>query len=107
MKEIRAGIRIPVELPVHLRWKGPKGKYRETQGITGNISGNGLYVKATVRLRCSTPVTFTVELPAEVTKLPLELLCLGRVVRRNRPGELPGVGAVIDDYEFRPARLTV
>jgi hypothetical protein len=28
-------------------------------------------------------------------------------VRGNRPGELHGVGAIIDDYEFRPAPMSV
>ena len=107
MRQIRTGVRIPVELPVYLRWKGPKGDTLEAQGKTGNISGNGLFATVPVRLRHLTPVTFTVVLPSGLTRIPVELLCKGRVVRGNRPGELHGVGAIIDDYEFRPAPMSV
>lgn len=107
MNYLRAGIRIPVELPVHVRWKNRAGSFRRVQGKTGNISANGLFMTVPIRLRCETLITFTVILPAEVTKVPVEILCQGRVVRRNRPGELPGVGAIIDDYQLRPAHLQV
>ena len=103
----RAGIRIPVELPVEVRWKSRSGNNRQVQGKTGNISGNGLFVKVPVRARRRTPITMTVFLPGGVGQAPVELLCQGRVVRWSRPGELPGMGAIIEDYEFRPAHRQV
>jgi hypothetical protein len=103
MHQPRAGLRIPVKLPVEIRWKSHAGKTRRARGQTSNISGSGLYLSAPLRLGRKTPITFTVLLPAEVTKVALELRCQGRVVRWSRPGELPGMGAIIDNYELRPA----
>jgi PilZ domain-containing protein len=97
---IRSGVRIPLELPVHIRWKSAGG-YRQVQGKTGCISGNGLFVRVPLRPPRSTPITFTITLPIEITKVPLELHCQGRVVHYSQRGEGLGVGAVIDEYKFR------
>jgi hypothetical protein len=102
MSQRRAGLRIPVELPVEVRWRGPSGIHRKITGKTGNISGNGLYMTVPVRPRRETPITVTVFLPSEVTKVSLELRCHGRVMRWSEPGEEPGMGATIEDYELRP-----
>jgi hypothetical protein len=103
----RAGFRIPVELPAKVRWKSGAGTRRQVEGKTGNISGNGLFLTVPVRPRRKTPVTVTVFLPAEITQTHLELLCQGRVVRWSQPGEVPGVGATIEDYELRPVPYPV
>lgn len=97
---IRAGTRIPVELPVQIRWKSPAGIERCTQGKTESISGNGLFIAAPVRLRRNMPITFIVTLPAEVTHVPMQLHCVGRVIRQYRAGTPAGVGVVIDDYRL-------
>jgi len=98
----RAGIRIPVEFPVEVRWKSRRGRSRHVEGKTGNISGNGLFMRIPVRPPPKTPVTMRVFFPATVTRVPVELLCNGRVVRWSCPGESRGMGATIDEYEFRP-----
>jgi len=59
--------RIPVELPVSLRWRTSAGAARQIRGKTENVSGTGLFVVAPVRLRRETPISFTVILPQEVT----------------------------------------
>ena len=97
--------RIAVELPVSLRWRTPAGAERQIRGKTENVSGVGLFVSAPVRLRRETPISFTAILPQKVTRIPIELACQGRVVRSSRAGELPGFGAIIDDYELRPAPI--
>src|SRR5260370_38922307 len=97
---IRSGSRIPVELPVNVRWRSSKG-YRRVQGKTGSISGNGLYITLPLRPPPATPITFTIALPIEVTKVPLELQCQGRVVHYSDLGKVLGIGATIDDYKFR------
>lgn len=91
---------MPVELPVEIRWKTQAGKERLAQGKTGSMSGNGLFILAPVRLRHNTPIKFSVSLPAEVTKVPMRLQCVGRVVRQQRAGAPAGLGVVIDDYSF-------
>jgi hypothetical protein len=100
----RSGMRIPVELPVVVHWKSRAGHSRRVEGKTGNISGNGLFMSIRVRPPCKTPVTMRVLLPASLTRVPLELLCNGRVIRWSCPGESRGMGATIDEYEFRPTR---
>jgi len=100
----RSGIRIPVELPAEVHWKSRRGHTRCVEGKTGNISGNGLFVNIPVRPPCKTSVTMRVFLPATMTSVPIELLCNGRVIRWNCPGEARGMGATIDEYELRPAR---
>jgi hypothetical protein len=99
----RSGRRIPVKLPVEVHWKSRGGHARRAEGKTGNISGNGLFMSIPVRPPCKTPVTMRVLLPATTTRIPIELLCNGRVIRWSCPGESRGVGATIDEYELRLA----
>ena len=100
----RAGIRIPVEFPVEVRWKSRWGRARHVEGKTGNMSGNGLFMRIPIRPPRETPVTMRVILPVTVTRVPVELRCNGRVIRWSCPGESRGMGATIDEYEFRPTR---
>jgi len=99
-KGIRGGTRIPVELPVQIRWKSRAGIERLAQGKTESMSGNGLFIVAPLRLRHDTPIYFTVALPAEVTHVPMQLQCAGRVIRQRRTGMPAGLGVVIDDYRL-------
>ena len=102
MSQHRTGQRIPMELPVEIRWKSRAGTLRHASGKTGNISGSGLFIEIATRLHRATSVMIKVKLPPEVTQVPLELLCQGRVVRWDQHGQVQGLGAVIDEYELRP-----
>lgn len=106
-KGIRGGTRIPVELPVQIRWKTQAGREVFAQGKTQSMSGNGLFILAPVRLRHDTAIQFTVALPTEVTNTPMQLHCEGRVVRQRKGPPSAGLGVVIDDYRLdaidRPA----
>ncbi|MBZ5546221.1 MAG: PilZ domain-containing protein [Acidobacteriia bacterium] len=93
-----------MQLPVHVRWKAATGKRQQAQGRTANLSGNGLFITIPARLRLGTQVTFSVQLPAEVTRVPMELICRGEVVRQRRKGSQRGIAAIIDDYQLRPKR---
>lgn len=104
MHDDRGSRRVPLQLPVHVRWKAPTGKRQQAQGKTANLSGNGLFITIPVRLRPGTQVTFSVQLPAEVTRIPMELICQGQVVRQRRTGSLRGIAAIIDDYQLRRKR---
>ena len=99
-KGIRAGTRIPVELPVQIRWKTQAGNEKVALGRTENMSGNGLFILAPVRLRQDTPIEFTVSLPPEITNRPMQLHCEGRVVRRHKSHAAEGLGVIIDDYRL-------
>ena len=104
MSNKRAGIRIPVEFPVEVRWKSRWGRSRHVEGKTGNISGNGLFMVLPIRPPRKTPVTVRVLLPPTLTRVPLVLLCNGRVIRWSCPSESRGMGVTIDEYEFQPMR---
>lgn len=92
-----------MELPVEIRWKSRAGSLKQAKGKTGNISGTGIFIEVPIRLRQATSVSIKVVLPRKGAQVPLELLCQGRVVRWKQDGEVQGVGAVIDEYELRPA----
>jgi hypothetical protein len=102
MNQRRTSKRIPMELPVEIRWKSRAGSQKQAMGKTGNISGSGLFIEIPVRLTRETAFTMKVMLPRKASQGPLELLCQGRVVRWNRRGEVQGLGAVIDEYELHP-----
>jgi len=102
MNERRASQRIPMEFPVEIRWKTHARSLKQAMGKTGNISGSGLFIEIPIRLHRATSFMIKVTLPHEVTRVPLELLCQGRVVRSYHHGQVQGLGAVIDEYEFRP-----
>jgi len=104
MRHPRTGSRVPIQLAIEVRWKSRAGGFRKIKGKTDNISGNGLFMTLPVRLRRMTPISITVSLPEEVTRVPLELHCLGRVVRWSKAGERAGIAATIEEYEFRRAR---
>jgi hypothetical protein len=104
MNFLRSGVRIPIQLPAEVIWKSPAGKSRRAQGETTVISANGLFVRVPVKLRRETRVNITVDLPIGVTKVPLELFCQARVVGPQPPDGSFGIGAIIDDYELRPAQ---
>lgn len=104
MRDRRLGVRFPVQLPVLVCWRTSGGKLRETKGKTANIGCNGLLMMVPTRLRHQTPITYTISLPSAVTKVPIELIGQGKVVRQVRDGNAPGLGATMDDYEMRQVR---
>ena len=56
-------------------------------------------------LPLGTTINVTINLPIELTKVPVELSCLGRVVRKSRMGKNQGIGAIIEDFQLRSSRL--
>lgn len=106
-KGIRGGTRIPVQLPVQIRWKNGTGIEQFAEGKTRSMSGNGLFIVSAVRLGHDAPINFTVSLPAEVTHIPMQLLCEGRVVRQQSAEPVAGIGVVIDNYRFAPMERPV
>ena len=102
---LRLGIRFPVEFPVKVQWKNGTGKLRQIQGKITTMSGNGVFMRLPSLLRPNTRIVLTVSLPTEITKVPLRLRCQARVVNQKEAETYPfGIGAVIDDYQIRPAR---
>ena len=101
MRDQRAGVRLPIKLPALISWRTASGRYRETQADTANLSGNGLLLLTPRRFRPHTPIHCRLFLPNAVTGISVEFCLAGRVVRHTGAGEVPGVAAVIDDYDLR------
>ena len=99
-EEARTGKRFPLELPIKIH----KGE-TDANGVTGNLSAAGVYIRADASLEIGSPVEFEITLPPEMTVGPDNVTsqCKGRVVRADETGsggEGRGVACVIDSYEF-------
>jgi len=99
-EEARTGKRFPLELPIKIH-KGETGG--DANGVTGNLSAAGVYIRADASLEIGSPVEFEITLPPEMTggQEDVTIQCKGRVVRTDETGsEGRGVACVIDSYEF-------
>jgi len=106
MNKPRTGQRFSLRLPVEFQWKSPAGGLRKATGKIRDISSSGIFIDTPVRVPRATAISIKATLPREVTRVPLELVCKGRVVRWSQQGDIQGVGATIDEYEFRPLPRT-
>ncbi|MGA8765189.1 MAG: PilZ domain-containing protein [Candidatus Sulfotelmatobacter sp.] len=102
MSEARTGKRFPLELPIKIHKENTSG---DSEGLTGNLSAAGVYIRADASLEIGSPVEFEITLPPDVTggQEHIVIQCKGRVVRTDQTGssdEGRGVACVIDSYEF-------
>ena len=104
MNERRQGERYPLKLPAEVRWKSPGKAVRRARGEIGDISASGLLVIIPNPLPLGTSINVTINLPIELTKVPVELSCMGRVVRKSPIGKGQGISAIIEDFQLRPTR---
>ena len=104
MLERRQGKRYPLDLPAQVRWKARGRGAGRAQGRTGDISSSGLLVVIPTSLPLGTIINVTINLPVELTKVPVQLTCLGRVVRKSRMGKGQGISAIIEDFQLRASR---
>ena len=106
MNKPRTGQRFLLKLPVEIQWKSPAGGRRKATGMIRDISSNGVFIDIPVRVPPATPISMKTVLPLEVTRVPVELLCKGRVVRWNEHGPVQGLGVTIDEYDLHPMPRT-
>ena len=104
MNERRQGTRYPLKLPAEVRWKAHGTRGERVRGEIGDISSSGLFVVIPKHLPLGTTINVTINLPTELTKVPIELFCRGRVVRKSPVGKGQGISAIIEDFNLRPAR---
>jgi hypothetical protein len=100
-EEARTGKRFPLELPIKIH----KGQSGDADGVTGNLSAAGVFIRADASMDVGSPVEFEITLPPEMTggQEHVTIQCKGRVVRADETGESGegrGVACVIDSYEF-------
>ena len=103
MHESRQAKRYPLKLPAQVRWKAHGKSASGVQGETEDISSSGLLVVIPNRLPLGTTINVTIQLPSELTRVPVELACQGRVVRKSRMAIGQGISAIIEDFELRPS----
>ena len=104
MNEQRQGKRYPLRLPAEVRWTSRGKSAGPVQGEIGDISSSGLLVVIPKDLPLGTTINVTINLPVELTKVPVKLTCMGRVVRKSPAGKGEGVSAIIEDFKLRPSR---
>jgi len=104
MLERRQGKRYALRLPARVRWKVRGGSVGRAQGKTGDVSSSGLLVELPNALPVGTTINVTIDLPIALTKVPVDLACLGRVVRKSRMGKNQGIAVIIEDFELRAPR---
>jgi DNA-binding response OmpR family regulator len=78
MRERRSSSRVPLQLPIQLKWQG-----KLIDGILLDLSETGMDILAAQPLRASSPVTGIFKLPAENTELELR----GEAAWANPNGE--------------------
>ena len=102
MADARTGKRFPLNLPITIR-KGKAAKGGRT--TTSNVSAAGIYIDGDENLEVGSTIDFDIVLPAKIVGADqdVEVLCKGRVVRRDTKGKAKGksgVACVIDNYKF-------
>jgi len=103
VSDARTGKRFPLELPIKFH---KAEEVSQHNGVTGNLSAAGVYIRADAALDVGSTVEFEIALPPEVTgaKESVVIQCKGRVVRTDEPGgdspDSRGVACVIDSYDF-------
>ena len=102
MNKPRTGQRFLFELPVEIQWKSPAGGRRKATGKIRDISSSGVFIDIPIRVPRATSISIKTVLPLEVTPVPVELLCKGRVVRLNERGPVQGMAVTIDEYTLHP-----
>ena len=102
VSDARTGKRFPLELPIKIHKEQEGGAH---DGVTGNLSAAGVYIRADAALEIGSSVEFEIALPPEMTgaKDNVVIQCRGRVVRADEASgskDSRGVACVIDSYDF-------
>lgn len=96
VNDSRKSQRFNLKLPMTLLRCG--GMPVEQPSETSNISSNGVLFKSGIQMEVGAPLEYVLTLsPGAGAKKPVQLHCLGKVVRR---GETEAVAATIERYEF-------
>ncbi len=96
--DFRNSTRFPLHLQVTL--KTPDKEYHAR---TTDISAGGILFQTDSDIEVGCPVEFTIEMPVEITgsSHPVQVMCIGRVVRCSQEGTGRSVAVVIDEYRFK------
>ncbi len=92
---VRAAVRFPIQLPLTI-----KTVYGEFEGMTENISANGLLLVCAYLPEFDGAIEFTMAMPAEILGMETDVCihCIGRIVRREPGPDRIKAAIVIDEY---------
>jgi hypothetical protein len=95
--EKRRAHRFPMTLPMLMaRTEGS-----EESVSTRDVSSGGVYFEVEEAPHAGSKLEFVITLPTEITMTgPVQIRCIGKVVRVDRGSGQIGVAATIDRYEF-------
>jgi Tfp pilus assembly protein PilZ len=93
----RKGERYIIATKVWFNWQGTDGRWMEGEGITRDISGDGLFVLTDTLLKVGTPIVVMVEMPAlKMFPKPITFRGSGKIVRIGpEVGGLCGFAAAV------------
>ena len=95
----RRARRFPMTLPVMVRAEETSKEEALTQTI--NISSTGVYFEFGSDVGVGSSLEFVLTLPEQITRGgPVQIKCVGKVIRVDRGGGTVGVAATIERYEF-------
>jgi hypothetical protein len=74
--------RFPLRVPAVFFWKGPRGSRQKAEGLTRDISADGVFIMAESCPPMESSIEFEVKLPAlDVSGPPVKIRAAGQVVR--------------------------
>lgn len=96
--DFRNSVRFPLHLQVKLRT--PSGEY---QARTKDISAGGIRFHLNSTIEVGSSVEFVIEMPMGILggKHPVQVVCVGRVVRCSDEVTGKTVAVAIDEYHFK------
>lgn len=95
--ELRSAVRFPLHLPVSV-----KSANQEHTGETADISAAGALLALDTELTPGSQIEFTLMMPPELLgqTAPVQVRCVGRVVRTTYEEGRCCTAAIIDEYHF-------
>ena len=97
MLEKRRAHRFPMTLPLVLA----RGESTDESAKTRDVSSGGVYFEMDEAPQQGSRLEFVLTLPSEITLTgPVQIRCIGKVIRVDRGSGHVGVAATIDRYEF-------
>ena len=100
--EKRRAHRFPMALPLVL---ASPGATANEAAQTRDVSSGGVYFQMTEAPQPGNRLEFVLTLPSEITLTgPVQIRCVGKVIRVDQGSGQIGVAATIDRYEFLRSR---
>ena len=100
-EERRRTSRLPLQVPILLRWRNGS-EMREARTVSEDVSSHGVYFSLPEGIKDGTTVEIEITLPSQVALSgPSRVRCVGRVQRCEQEEDAKaGMAVSINKYEF-------